>query len=40
LFPGVQQAWDEAAHDYCLTLTRYQSTPPDPDGIQLIYGTV
>jgi predicted O-methyltransferase YrrM len=40
LFPGVRQAWDEfeAAHD--LALTRYQSDPPDPDGIQLIYGTV
>jgi predicted O-methyltransferase YrrM len=40
LFPGVRQAWDEfeAAHGY--HFTRYQSTPPDPDGIQLIYGTV
>jgi len=40
LFPGVRQAWDgfEQAHD--LAFTRYQSTPPDPDGIELIYGTV
>lgn len=38
-FPGVQHAWDafEAAHR--LTFTRYQSRPPHPDGVQLIYGT-
>jgi predicted O-methyltransferase YrrM len=40
LFPGVQQAWDEEEDKFGLTLTRYQSTPPDPDGIHLIYGTV
>jgi predicted O-methyltransferase YrrM len=40
LFPGVKQAWDEFEAAHGLTLTRYQSTPPDPDGIQLIYGTV
>lgn len=40
LFPGVQQAWDHFAQVRGLTLTRYQSDPPDPDGIQLIYGTV
>ena len=39
-FPGVKQAWDEFEHYYDLTLTRYQSTPPHPDGVQLIYGTV
>lgn len=38
-FPGVRQAWDEYEQTHGLTLTRYQSTPPDPDGIQLIYGT-
>jgi predicted O-methyltransferase YrrM len=40
LFPGVKQAWDEFEAAHGLTLTRYQSDPPDPDGIQLIYGTV
>jgi predicted O-methyltransferase YrrM len=40
VFPGVKQAWDEFERERGLTLTRYQSTPPDPDGIQLIYGTV
>jgi predicted O-methyltransferase YrrM len=38
LFPGVRQAWDEFEQAHGLTLTRYQSDPPDPDGIQLIYG--
>ena len=40
LFPGVRQAWDEYEQARGLSFTRYQSTPPDPDGIQLIYGTV
>lgn len=40
LFPGVRRAWDDFAELRGLTLTRYQSDPPDPDGIQLIYGTV
>jgi predicted O-methyltransferase YrrM len=40
LFPGVQQAWDEFEQWSGMSLTRYQSDPPDPDGIQLIYGTV
>lgn len=40
LYPGVQPAWDEFAEAYALTLTRYQSDPPDPHGLQLIYGTV
>lgn len=40
LFPGVRQAWDEFEQAHGLTLTRYQSTPPDPDGIQLVYATV
>jgi len=39
-FPGVQRAWDEFEDTHGLTLTRYQSDPPDPDGVQLIYGTV
>ena len=37
LFPGVKQAWDELEAARGLHLTR---TPPDADGIQLIYGTV
>jgi predicted O-methyltransferase YrrM len=40
LFPGVQQAWDECIAARGLTLTRYQSSPPDADGIQLVYTTV
>ncbi len=39
LYPGVQQAWDEFEAAAGLTLRRYQSDPPDPNGIQLIYGT-
>jgi predicted O-methyltransferase YrrM len=47
-FPGVAQAWDEFEQRWwmrdpkhgALTLTRYQSDPPHPDGVQLIYGTV
>ena len=37
LFPGVQAAWDEYALTHGWTLTRYQSTPPDPDNIHLVY---
>jgi predicted O-methyltransferase YrrM len=39
-FPGVQRAWDEFDAAHGLHLTRYQSTPPQRDGVQLIYGTV
>jgi predicted O-methyltransferase YrrM len=39
-FPGVARAWDAFERAHGLTLTRYQSTPPHPDGVQLIYGTV
>lgn len=38
LFPGVTRAWDRFEARHGLTFTRYQSDPPDPDGIQLIYG--
>jgi predicted O-methyltransferase YrrM len=37
-FPGVQRAWDEWAQAAGIACTVYQSDPPDPDGIQLIYG--
>ena len=40
LYPGVRQAWDEFELAHVLPLTRYQSTPPHPEGIQLVYGTV
>ena len=40
LFPGVKEAWDDYARYRDLTFMTYQSWPPDPDGIQLIYGTV
>lgn len=39
-FPGVKQAWDDFERAHGFTFTRYQSTPPHPDGVQLIYGTV
>lgn len=39
-FLGVKRAWDEFEKAHGLTLTRYQSDPPHPDGVQLIYGTV
>ena len=38
-FPGVQAAWDEFERERGLALTRYQSTPPAAQNIQLIYGT-
>lgn len=40
IFPGVKAAWDDFEREQGLTLTRYQSTPPAAQGIQLIYGTV
>lgn len=39
-FPGVSAAWDHFAFEQRLTLTRHQSSPPHPDGLELIYGTV
>jgi predicted O-methyltransferase YrrM len=39
-FPGVKRAWDEFARDHDLVLTAYNSNPPNPDGIQLIYGVL
>lgn len=39
-YPGVKRAWDEFERAHGLKLTRYQSTPPDPDGVQLVYGTM
>jgi predicted O-methyltransferase YrrM len=39
-FPGVRQAWDDFESAYGLHFTRHQSTPPHPDGVQLIHGTV
>ncbi len=39
-FPGVKQAWDAFEIERGLTLKRYQSTPPHPDGVQLIYGQI
>jgi hypothetical protein len=40
LFPGVRLAWDEYEAFSGCAFTRYQSTPADPDGIQLVYATV
>jgi predicted O-methyltransferase YrrM len=40
LFPGVKQAWDEYCALKGITLQRFQSDPPDADGIQLVYATV
>ena len=39
LFPGVRMAWDDYEAETGLQFTRYYTDPPDPDGIQLIYGT-
>jgi predicted O-methyltransferase YrrM len=39
MYPGVKQAWDQFEREHRLSLTRYQSTPADRHGIQLIYGT-
>lgn len=39
-FPGVKRAWDEFEQSHGIQLTRYQSDPPNPCGIQLVYGTV
>src|SRR5687768_13145877 len=39
-YPGVQWAWDEFEQARGLSLVRFQSEPPRPDGIRLIYGTV
>lgn len=38
LFPGVKQAWDQFEREQGLTFTRYQSDPPNPYGIELVYG--
>lgn len=40
LYPGVKAAWDDFEQRHGLTLTRFQSDPPHPHRIQLIYGTV
>lgn len=40
LYPGVADAWDRFAHEQGITLSVYQSDPPDRHGIQLVYGTV
>jgi len=40
MYPGVKEAWDAFEWSEHLTLTRYQSDPPDRHGIHLIYGTI
>lgn len=40
MYPGVARAWEDFAIVRGLTLTRYQSDPPDRHGIQLVYATV
>ena len=40
LYPGVSTAWDAFEEAHGLRLTRHQSDPPHPQGIQLIYGTL
>lgn len=39
LYPGVRAAWDGYARTHGLSLTTFQSDPPRPDGIQLVYTT-
>lgn len=38
LYPGVREAWDAFEAEHGLHLTRFQSNPPHPGGVQLIYG--
>ena len=40
MYPGVQAAWDAYEQAHAIPCVRYQSDPPDPHGIQLIYGRV
>jgi cephalosporin hydroxylase len=37
-YPGVRAAWDGFEQRHGFPLTRYQSIPPIPGGIQLVYG--
>lgn len=39
-YPGVKTAWDAFERAHGLMLTRYQSTPRQPGGVELIYGTL
>lgn len=39
-YPGVKTAWDQYERKRGLKLTRYQSTPPQPGDVQLIYGEI
>jgi predicted O-methyltransferase YrrM len=39
-YPGVRLAWDAFARARGLALTRYQTEPANPYGVELIYGTV
>lgn len=40
LYPGVHAAWDAFERRHGLILTRFQSSPPHREGIQLVYGIV
>lgn len=39
-YPGVNTAWDDFERACGLMLTRFQSDPPHPGGVRLIYGEV
>ena len=39
-YPGVKTAWDAFEQSKNLAFVRYQSQPPQPGGVQLIYGEV
>lgn len=39
-YPGVKEAWDDFEERWEIPLTRFQSTPPNPAGVQLIYGVI
>ena len=39
-YPGVKDAWDEFERLSGMALTRYQSDPPQPGNVQLIYGEI
>lgn len=38
LYPGVRAAWDAFEQVHGLDLVRFQSSPPHPEGIHLVYG--
>ncbi len=40
IYPGVKRAWDEFERWAEFPLNRFQSSPPQPQGVQLIWGVL